>query len=113
MTVLYHNPRCSKSRCCAEYLRSKQIAYTIVKYLEEPLTVAELTNIVRLLGIHPEELIRKNEDLYKSEYKGKTFTDAEWIEIMLKNPILIERPIVVHGNKAVVARPAERVDEIL
>ena len=113
MTTVYHNPRCSKSRCCLEYLQSKGIEFQIVKYLETPPTVAELTNIISLLAIKPEELLRKGEDLYKSDYKGKSFTDAEWIQILAQHPVLIERPIVMHDNKAVVARPTERIDDIL
>ncbi len=113
MTVVYHNPRCSKSRCSIEYLQNKGIEFKIARYLETTLTVAELTDIIGLLGIKPVELIRKVEDLYKSEYKGKMFSDAEWIQIMAENPVLIERPIVVHNNKAVVARPVEKIDDIL
>ena len=113
MTVVYHNPRCSKSRCSIEYLQNKGIEFKIVKYLETTLTVAELTDIIGLLGIKPVELIRKVEDLYKSEYKGKMFSDAEWIQIMAENPVLIDRPIVVHNDKAVVARPVEKIDDIL
>jgi arsenate reductase (glutaredoxin) len=113
MTVIYHNPRCSKSRCGIEYLQNKGIAFEIVRYLDTPLNAAELTDLVAKLGISPEQLVRKSEDLYKTTYKGKQLSDSEWIEVLALNPVLIERPIVVHNERAVVARPTERIDEIL
>lgn len=113
MTTVYHNPRCSKSRCSLEYLQNKGVEFNVVKYLETPFDVDSLTELICFLGIKPEDLVRKNETLYKSEYKGKTISDSEWISILADNPVLIERPIVVHNNKAVIARPVERIDEIL
>ena len=113
MTTVYHNPRCSKSRCSLEYLNSKGVEYTVVKYLETPPTVEELAEIVRMLAIRPEELVRKGEDLFKSQYKGKIFSDEQWIQLMVQNPSLIERPIVISNGKAVVARPVEKIDAIL
>ncbi len=113
MTTVYHNPRCSKSRCSLEYLQNKGVEFNIVKYLETPFDVDSLTDIIFLLGIKPEDLVRKTETLYKSDYKGKSYSDSEWISILIENPVLIERPIVIHNGKAVIARPAERIDEIL
>ena len=72
-----------------------------------------MTNVLSKLNLAPIEVIRKNEAIWKSDFKGKTLSDAELIEAMVKNPKLIERPIVVNGSKAVVARPTERIDEIL
>lgn len=113
MTTVYHNPRCSKSRSGVEYLQKKGIEFQIVKYLETPMDTNTITEIVRQLGIKPEQLVRKNEELYKTQYKGKELTDTEWIRILAENPILIERPIIIHNDKAVIARPTEKIDEII
>lgn len=113
MTTIYHNPRCSKSRNGIEYLQKKGIEFQIVKYLETSMDTNTITEIVRQLGIKSEQLVRKNEELYKTQYKGKELTDTEWIRILAENPILIERPIIVHNDKAVIARPTEKIDEIL
>lgn len=87
--------------------------FEVINYLQTTPTIEELSAIVEKLGIRPHELIRKNESVYIAEYKGKDLSDEEWIEAMVAHPILIERPIVVAGDKAVVARPAEKIDEIL
>ena len=113
MIKIYHNSRCSKSRAGLQYLQNKNTDIEIVEYLKQPLTVGELSEIVNKLGIKPIELIRKNEDYYKKELKGKELTDEEWIKIMAENPRLIERPIIVSGDKAVIGRPTEKIDEIV
>ena len=113
MIKIYHNPRCSKSRLGVAYLEDKNVEFEIVKYLDNPFTIEELTTVLSKLNLAPIEVIRKNEAIWKSDFKGKTLSDAELIEAMVKNPKLIERPIVVNGSKAVVARPTERIDEIL
>ena len=84
-----------------------------MKYLETPPTAAELSALVRKLGIPAEALVRKGEEIYKSKYAGRTLTDAEWIAAMVEHPILIERPIVVAGERAVVGRPPDRVLTLL
>jgi arsenate reductase len=85
----------------------------VVEYLKTPPTAAELKAILQKLNMKPEELLRKVEKLYKESYVGKQLSDEEWIQVMVENPILIERPIVVKGNKAVVGRPTEKVMELL
>jgi arsenate reductase len=110
--IVYHNPRCSKSRCALDYLRNKGAQFTVVEYLIHPPTESDLKEVLSKLGIKPEELIRKSEEDYKSLFKGKQMTDEEWIEAMLKFPKLIERPIVIRNEKAVVARPTERIDDL-
>lgn len=85
----------------------------IVEYLKTPPTAVELKAIVSKLGIRPEQLIRKGEEIYKSKYAGRTLTDARWIEAMIKDPILIERPIVVAGRRAAIGRPPESVLPLL
>jgi arsenate reductase len=89
------------------------VEFEIIKYLETPPTFDELEALIGKLGINPIELIRKKEKLWIENFKNKEFTAKELIQIMVSNPILIERPIVVNGNKAVVARPVEKISEIL
>ena len=111
--VVYHNPRCSKSRCALDFFNERQLDFTLVEYLKDVPTKAKLTAIIEQLGIAPEALIRKGEEEYKLHFKGKSLSNDEWIEAMLQFPKLIERPIVVVGGKAVVARPTERILELL
>lgn len=110
---IFHNPKCSKSRATLALLQEHGVEPEIVEYLKTPPTVAELKAIVAKLGIKPEQLVRKGEDVYKTHYAGKTLTDAQWLEALAKHPILIERPIVVSGNRAVVGRPPENVKTLL
>ncbi len=112
MLRIYHNPRCAKSRAALKYLDEKGVFFEIIEYLKEPLTEKELATILKKLDMKPLDLIRKNESLYKENYKGKDFTEREWINIIVDNPKLLERPIVVNGSKAVLARPAEKIDEL-
>ncbi len=113
MIMFLHNPRCSKSRLGLEYLKEKGITPMIVKYLDIPLNTEEIKQLLTKLKMKPVDLIRKTEDFYKKEIKGKDFSDEELIHAMANNPKLIERPIVINGPKAVVARPAEKIDEVL
>jgi arsenate reductase len=113
MIQVLHNPRCSKSRCAIDFLRSKEKSFEVIEYLDKPLSKAEMKSVLKKLNIPAEQWIRKNEEDYKTHFKGKTLTDDEWIEAMLKFPKLIERPVVIVGEKAVIARPDERILEIL
>ncbi len=110
---VYHNSRCSKSRCALAYLDDKKIEYEIVEYLKDIPTKNELASLIEMLGISPEELIRKGEPDFKNNFKGKKLTNKEWIDAMIRFPKLIERPIVIKNNKAVIARPTERIEELL
>ena len=111
--TIYHNPKCSKSREALALLEARGAAPRVVRYLEVPPTAAELAAIVRKLDMRPEQLVRKGENVFKATYAGRTLTDAEWIEAMVQNPILIERPIVVKGTRAVIGRPPERALTLL
>jgi len=111
--TIFHNPRCSKSRETLALLESHGIQPNIVEYLKTPPSAAELASIVRKLGIKPEALVRKSEDGYKSRYAGQTLTDAQWIDAMVADPALIERPIVLHGSRAVLGRPPANVMSLL
>jgi len=113
MITIYHNPRCSKSREGLQLLELEGKPFTTVKYLNKPLTKEELTGIIKKLDINPIELVRQKETIWIENYKGKELTDGKVIDAMLLHPNLIERPIVVNGDKAVIARPAERIKEIL
>ena len=109
----YHNPRCSKSRAALALLEQRGLKPTIIDYLKAAPTPAELREVVRKLGVSAVELVRKNEDVYKTKYAGKTLTDAQWIDAMVKDPILIERPIVIRGARAVIGRPPEAIEQLL
>jgi arsenate reductase len=107
--TIFHNPKCSKSRETLALLQGRGVQPRIIEYLKTPPTAAELEAIVAKLGIAPEQLVRKGEDVYKSKYAGRTLTDAEWVAAMVADPILIERPIVVAGSRAAIGRPPESV----
>lgn len=113
MIQIYHNNRCSKSRCALDLVTQSGKDFEVVKYLENVPTVDELRSLLTKLKMSPIELVRTGETIWKEQFKGKEMTDEEIIEAMVANPVLIERPILVNGDKAVVARPPERVMEIL
>lgn len=110
---IYHNNRCSKSRDSYNLLKEKGVGFETIEYLKNPLTEAELTELLAKLNIPAEKLIRKGEPVYKENFKGKELSEKEWIAAMAKFPKLIERPIIVKGNKAVIGRPIEKVIELL
>ncbi|MBU1284675.1 MAG: arsenate reductase (glutaredoxin) [Gammaproteobacteria bacterium] len=112
--TLYHNPRCSKSRSALQLLEDRGLNPTIVRYLETPLNAAQLKALLDKLGISPRQLLRTGEDEYKTlGLSDPQLTDAQLIEAMVEQPKLIERPILVVGDKAVIGRPPENVLEIL
>lgn len=113
MITIYHNPRCSKSREGVCFLENTKKPFQIINYLENIPTKEELKELLQKLNISPIELVRKKETIWISNYKNKNLTDDEIIQAMIENPKLIERPIIVNGNKAVIARPVERINEIL
>ncbi len=113
MLTIYHNTRCSKSRQTLDLLHDAGQEVEVVEYLKTPPTAAQLKAILQKLGMRPEQLLRKGEALYKENYKGKTMTDEEWIEVMVEHPVLIERPIVVKDDTAVLGRPPENVLRLL
>ena len=113
MIKIYHNNRCSKSRCGLDILEQSGQPFEVIKYLENTPTYSELENIINLLGINPIQLIRKNEAIWKEKYKNQDFSDSELIEIMINNPKLIERPIVINGNRATIGRPPESILDII
>jgi len=110
---IYYNPRCSKCRETAALVRERGYATELVEYLVTPPGKEELRQLLLKLGMKPLELVRKGEEVFKHNYAGRTLSDEEWLDAMLAHPILIERPIVVRGNKAVVARPPEKALALL
>ncbi len=110
---IYHNPRCRKSRETLQRIEDAGKHPDIIKYLETPPTAKELEDILRKLNLRAPELIRKGESIYKEQYKGKDLPEKQWIQAMVENPKLIERPIVVDGDRAIIGRPPENVDALL
>ena len=113
MIKIYHNNRCSKSRCGLDIIEKSGKPYKVIKYLEDTPSVSELKEIIDLLGINPIQLVRKNESIWKEKYKNQDFSENELIEIMVDNPKLIERPIIINGSKAVIGRPPEKILDII
>ena len=111
--TIYHNPRCSKSRATLALLNERGITPEIIEYLQTPPSEVELDRILTMLGKSPAELMRRGEDEYKAYIAGKDLDRAEAIALMVAHPKLIERPIVVHGDKAAIGRPPEAVLDIL
>lgn len=110
---IYHNPRCTKSRATLALLQERGFTPTVIEYLQHPPSAADLRAVLRKLGLKPEALVRKGEEIYKSQYAGRSLTDAQWIDAMVAHPILIERPIVIVGERAAIGRPPENVLAVL
>lgn len=113
MITIYHNTRCSKSRDVCTILEKKKVKTEVVEYLKTPPTQAEIKELLKMLGMKAEDLVRKKEPLFLEKFEGKKLTEAQWIKAMAQNPILIERPIIVKGKKAIIGRPPEKVLEFL
>ena len=113
MLRIYHNNRCSKSRQALELIQKSGKEVEVVEYMKTPPTADELRDVLQKLHLKPEQLLRKGETTFKEHYKGKSLTADEWIEVMVAHPELIERPIVVTENRAVLGRPPENVQELL
>jgi arsenate reductase len=109
MIQIFHNPRCGKSRNSLALLDESGQEYEIVKYLEHPPTISELVSLLKKLNKKPLELVRQKEKLWVENFKNKTLTDDEVIEAMVENPILIERPILIKGDKAIIGRELDKV----
>jgi len=113
MLKIYHNPRCSKSRQGLALLESSGEAFEVIKYLENPPTKKELKDILKLLRFSAIDLIRKNEAIWKEKYRDRSLTEDELIDAMIAYPKLIERPIVIKGDQAVIGRPIEKIGTLL
>ena len=113
MVTIYHNSRCSKSRGACDILSAKGIQTEVVEYLKTPLAEAEISDLLIKLDMKASELVRKGEAVFKNQFSNKNYSEAEWLSILAENPILIERPIVVMGDKAVIGRPPEKILQLI
>lgn len=111
--TIYHNPRCAKSRAALAMLQAHEVPLRVIEYLKKPPTRAEVAALREKLGCSPTEWIRKGEPEYKQMRLSASSTEEQLLDAMAKHPILIERPIVVCGHRAVLGRPPERVLELL
>lgn len=109
---IYHNTRCSKSREVLDLLKDYTTKIEVFEYLKTPPDYNTLKDLLMKLNLKPKDIIRTKEPLYKAKFENKKFNDEEWIQILVENPALIERPIVVKGNRAIVARPPELVHNL-
>ncbi|MFZ4522209.1 MAG: ArsC/Spx/MgsR family protein, partial [Bacteroidales bacterium] len=113
MITIYHNPSCKKSRAGLKHLQTSGKAFIVVEYLKEPLSEQDLERLLVKLHCKPEEILRKQEDYYKQQLKGKKFEDHELIKIILQNPKLLQRPVIEGKYKAVIGDPVENIDPLL
>ncbi len=111
--TIYHNARCSKSRSACELVAARGLTAEVINYLETPPDRDELSALLKKLGMRPAELVRRSETIFNDQFAGKTLSDDEWLAALVAHPILIERPIVVRGERAVIGRPTEKVGELL
>ena len=113
MITIYHNSRCRKSRETLQILVDKNLEFKVIEYLKVQLSKTQIETLINKLGIDPIELVRRNEDIWKKNYKGKELSGNEIVQILYENPKLIERPIVELNNKAIIGRPPENVLKII
>jgi arsenate reductase len=113
MIKIYHNPRCKKSREALSLLEGSQKDFMVVKYLEDFPTKEELREILGCLSLSAENLVRKNEPIWKEKYRGRLLSEEDILNAMIAHPNLMERPIVIEGNKAIIGRPPEKINELL
>jgi arsenate reductase (glutaredoxin) len=111
--TIYHNPRCSKSRAACELIAARQLEAEVIDYLKSPPTRDELRVLLAKLGMKPSELVRRGEAEFKDNYAGHELSDEQWLDALVAHPILIERPIVVRGDQAVIGRPTEKIINLL
>ena len=110
---IYHNQRCSKSRATCQLIAERGVTAEIIDYLATPPSREDLRTLLKMLGMRPSELLRRGEAVFKEIYAGRSLSDEESLDALVAHPILIERPIVVRGDRAVLGRSPERVLELL
>ena len=113
MIQIYHNSRCGKSRNCLAFVENSKKEFEIINYLTNPPSFEELSAIIQKLNIKPIELVRQKEKIWIENFKDQNMNDEQIIEAMISNPILIERPLVIMGNKAIIGRDLEKVAEFI
>ncbi len=113
MLTIYHNAECSKSKGVCALLKENHLSANIIEYLKQPPSEEELIHLLQMLDMHPSQLIRKNEPLFLEQYADKELQEEDYLQAMLRHPILIERPIIVKDGKAIIGRPPEKLLELL
>jgi arsenate reductase len=113
MIQIYHNSRCGKSRNCLAFVENSKKEFEVINYLINPPSFEELSDIIEKLNIKPIELVRQKEKIWIENFKEQNMNDEQIIEAMISNPILIERPLVIMGNKAIIGRDLEKVAEFI
>ena len=113
MIQIYHNSRCGKSRNCLAFVENSKKDFEVINYLINPPSFEELSEIIKKLNIRPIELVRQKEKIWIENFKDQKMNDEQIIQAMISNPILIERPIVIMGNKAIIGRDLEKVAEFI
>jgi len=111
--TIYHNGECSKCRGALEIMQEQGIPHIVRWYLADPLSMEELSALLKKLGMQASALVRTGEPLYKELCEGKNISEEEWLTILAERPVLIERPIIEKGEKAIIARPPERLFELI
>lgn len=109
MVKVLHNNSCSKSRAILEYLDENGVPFEVIDFVQNPLSMQEMKTVLKKLGMEVHEIIRKNENLYREKFAGKDFTDEEWMQILIDNPELMQRPILIKSSVAMIGRPIENV----
>lgn len=109
MIKVLHNNSCSKSRCVLEYLDENNVPFEIIDFIENPLSEMELKTVLKKLGKSVHEIIRKNEELFQEKFSDKELSEEEWIKVLIENPSLIQRPIIIKDSVAMIGRPMENV----
>lgn len=112
MLQILHNPRCEKSRDCLAFTRETNAPFEIINYLENPLSVDELKVMIKKLKIKPIELVRQKETIWIEKYNGKKLTNTQIIKALAKHPILMQRPIFIDGNRAIIGRDLEKLADV-
>lgn len=113
MITIYHHSRCRKSRAGLEFLKSKQLDFEIIDYIKQPITEKQVREIITKTGLSVGQLLRKQEEVYKTQIKNKGLTDSEIISLFVEYPALLQRPILISGQRAVIADPPEKLNDIL
>ncbi len=110
---IYHNPRCRKSREGIEYLTQKKASFEIINYTNEGISESKMKQLLNKLGLKPLQLIRKNEKIWRENFKDKNLSEDQIIHLLCEEPKLMERPIIEAKNKAVIGRPKENIDRLI
>jgi arsenate reductase (glutaredoxin) len=113
MLKIYHHPGCAKSRAGLDYLKAHNYEFEIIYYMDDHLNAEDIRRILMKLNMKPLQIVRTQEELYRHELKGRSFTDEEWIRIIAEYPKLLQRPVVEGKYRAVIAMPPERIEKII